>query len=233
MALAPSRAAEELKALRLEAEAPFAHEQLVSWNSRVRAVLSRALGSDADLVVKWDHVRYWSTVADTPAQVQQYRDKGVREANALLEAAIFELDLLTPQESVLSTTSFDLELWEHVESLISGGDWIHLPAAVAIFCEHKIRAWAGLETSAVGRGLYAKAMADDGLLRLGVQPSEWEGWRALGMGLAQAVGNVDLHRLEQRGDARAYAIGVLGLGSLPLTQMRTQHADLIAANSEN
>lgn len=233
MALAPSRAAEELKALRLEAESPFDQDQLVSWHSRARAVLSRALGPDADLVVKWDHVRYWSTVAQTPEQVQAYRNKGAREASALLEAAIFELDLLTPQESVLSPASFDVELWEHVESLIGGGDWGHVPAAVAIFCEHNVRTWAGLDTSIVGKGLYAKALADDGVLRLGVQPSEWEGWRSLGMGLAQAVGNVDRHRLERRVDARAYAIGVLGLGSLLMTQMRTEHADLIAASAKS
>jgi hypothetical protein len=47
------------------------------------------------------------------------------------------------------------------------------------------------------------------------------------MGFAQAMGNVDRHRIQQRQDARRYAIGVFGLGSLLLTQLRYEHSDLI------
>jgi len=47
------------------------------------------------------------------------------------------------------------------------------------------------------------------------------------MGLAQAIGNVARHRIEKRPDARAYALGVLGTGSLLLTQIRWEHEDLV------
>ena len=47
------------------------------------------------------------------------------------------------------------------------------------------------------------------------------------MGFAQALGNVDRHRIQSRDDAQRYAIGVLGLGSLLLTQLRHEHGDLI------
>ena len=47
------------------------------------------------------------------------------------------------------------------------------------------------------------------------------------MGFAQALGNVDRHRIQSREDAQRYAIGVLGLGSLLLTQLRHEHGDLL------
>ena len=50
----------------------------------------------------------------------------------------------------------------------------------------------------------------------------------LGMGFAQALSNVDRHHIQDRDDARRYAIGVLGLGSLLLTQLRHEHADHFA-----
>lgn len=59
----------------------------------------------------------------------------------------------------------------------------------------------------------------------GKEPSEWEGWRALGMGFVQALGNVDRHNIQKRDDAKRYAFGVLGIGSLILTQLRYQHGD--------
>ena len=67
-----------------------------------------------------------------------------------------------------------------------------------------------------------------GALRLGSRSGEWEGWRSLGIGCAQAVGNVDRHRIQDRMDAKRYAIGVLGTGSLILTQLRFQHPDTTA-----
>ncbi|MGP6175356.1 TIGR02391 family protein [Corynebacterium sp. A21] len=57
--------------------------------------------------------------------------------------------------------------------------------------------------------------------------ARFEGWRSLAMGFTQALSNVDRHRLQRRDDARRYAIGVLGLGSLLLTQLRYEHSELI------
>jgi len=230
MALSVLRAVEELKRLLEEGKVPHNEPELISWHSRVRAVMSRSLGPGADLVTKVDEVRYTPGFMPYGGAVdyQTYRNNGMARTSALIEAAIFELDLLTPQEDVLGSSSFDVELWENVESLIATEDWVHLPAAVVIFLEHKVRTWAGLDKSLVGKGLYSKALADNGLLRLGAQPGEWEGWRMFGMALAQAVGNVDRHRLELRQDARAYAIGVLGAGSLLLTQIRAEHRQVIA-----
>lgn len=76
-------------------------------------------------------------------------------------------------------------------------------------------------------GLMARIFADDSDWRIGRRAGERDGWRALGIGFTQALSNVDRHRIQVRDDARRYAIGVLGLSSLLLTQMRHKHGDLI------
>ena len=68
---------------------------------------------------------------------------------------------------------------------------------------------------------------DESDWRLGSRTGEREGWRALATGFAQALSNVDRHKIQRRQDAQRYAIGVLGLGSLILTQLRHEHAELI------
>ena len=50
-------------------------------------------------------------------------------------------------------------------------------------------------------------------------------WLALGIGFTAALGNADRHRIQQRDDARRYAVGVLGVGSLLLTQLRYEHGN--------
>lgn len=48
------------------------------------------------------------------------------------------------------------------------------------------------------------------------------------MGFTQALGNVDRHNIQKRADAKRYAFGVLGVGSLILTQLRHQHGEDLA-----
>jgi len=116
-----------------------------------------------------------------------------------------------------------------VQGLLADEDWAKVPAAVAIFVEHKVRVWSGDPRqpnggALVGEVLYARALDESGVLRLGRQGSEWKGWRSLATGLALACSNVDRHRIQNRPDAKRYAVGVLGLGSLLLTQIRYERA---------
>lgn len=111
-------------------------------------------------------------------------------------------------------------------------DWGKVASQTAIFVEHTIRTWSGDPQSGkgealVGKGLMAKVFADDSDWRLGARAGEREGWRSLAIGFAQALSNVDRHRIQQREDARRYALGTLGLGSLLLTQLRHEHGELI------
>lgn len=204
-----------------------------SWKSRVRGMIARSLGNGHHLVKQLDDNRYGLSIVFSGTTDQEWAQAfagGVMRAVGYIDAAIYELELPTADAPV-DERAFDPELWDHVKGLVESEDWTKIPSQVSIFVESHVRTWAALGNDTYGKGLYAKALADDGELRLGDSKPEWEGWRSLAVGFASAIGNVDRHRLQSRGDARRYAIGVLGLGSLLLTQLRHQHAGLIDERS--
>lgn len=210
-------------------------EAVRSWIARVRIVLVRSLGETSHVVVQFDQVRWnrgftWEPLSK--AEHVEARASGLSASCSYIDAAIFELGLSSDEDESIVAGSFDAGLWSHVRRLVEGEDWVNLAASVVIYVEDRVRTWAALPNSLVGKGLYARALGEDGPLKLGYQEGESEGWRALGMGLALAVGNVTRHRVEKRLDSRAYALGVLGLGSLLLTQIRWQHDDLVVDAEE-
>ncbi|MET7344672.1 TIGR02391 family protein [Streptomyces sp. NPDC005547] len=114
-------------------------------------------------------------------------------------------------------------------------EWQKVASQTAIFVEDRVRQWCGRPRgnngqALVGKSLFATALANDAQYRLGKEPGEWEGWRALGTGFAQALSNVDRHNIQKRDDAKRYAFGVLGIGSLILTQLRYQHGEDLHVN---
>lgn len=226
-------AVEQLRKLRERASEPSIQSDTsasATWKQNVRSVFAKALGADHHLVSVLDDVQYGLSIvsSSTPdsAWHRAYRN-GVAEAASYIDAAIFELELGSGDEIPIDNLAYDPELLLHVKNTIEAADWDKLAAQVAIFVEDKIRRWSESPESLVGKGLYASALADDSELRLGKVKGEWEGWRLLGMGIAQAIGNVDRHRLQTRSDARRYAIGVLGAGSLLLTQLHFEHGELV------
>lgn len=155
------------------------------------------------------------------------------EGCGYIDAAIFELRLLTNDDAPVDERSFDPDLWDHVKSIVGDEDWGKVASLVATFVEDRVRVWAGRPRDKngedlYGKGLYAAVFAEAGEYRLGKHKGEWEGWRMLGMGFAQAIGNVDRHHVQNRAAARRYAIGVLGLGSLLLTQLRYEHGERLS-----
>ncbi|WP_328614569.1 TIGR02391 family protein [Amycolatopsis sp. NBC_00355] len=167
----------------------------------------------------------------TPSSAfEQAFRSGVQDACGIIDAAIFELQDAGTSDDAVDETTFDPELWSHVQNHIRNEDWQAVASQTAIFIEDRVRQWCGDPKgrggeTLVGKGLYAKVFANDGQYRLGKEPGEWEGWRALSTGFAQALSNVDRHNIQKRDDAKRYAFGVLGLGSLILTQLRYQHGD--------
>lgn len=201
-----------------------------SWIARARIVLVRSLGENNHLVAQFDQVRWnrgfsWDPIPES--EHVKARASGLSASCSYIDAAIFELGLSGDEADSIVGESFDAGLWSHVHQMVEGEDWANLASSVATYVEDRVRKWGSLPNSLVGKGLFARALGNEGPLRLGDQEGEWEGWRALGMGLAQAVGNVARHRIVNRSDNRAYALGVLGLGSLLLTQIRWEHEDLI------
>lgn len=235
----PDRAAQLLTDLRqrsnLTTVLAFGPES-ETWIYSVRSVLSRALGSDSNLVALLDQVRFHPNPSPIVTYTEENRAavyrRGIERVGAIIDAALFELESGGGDPTKPSGSNIDAQLWEHVRKLVESADWQNLPAAVAIFVETKIRTWGEFERDTYGKVLYQKAFADEAELRLGAARSEWEGWRSLGTGLATALGNSDRHHVQKRDDMERYAMGVLGLGSLILTQIRYQHAEIVLDRDE-
>jgi hypothetical protein len=233
----PAVAIEELTKLKAEAEASdgFVRQpgEFESWKGRVRGVFVRALGADNNLVERFDKVRYslgfWSDRTPQSSFDGAHR-RGIERAFGLVDAAVYELGLTGGDEPV-DEHAYDPELWAHVKTLVDDEQWGMVASQTAIFVENQIRGWAGnpqgRDGNLVGKALYTDVFGDASDYRLGRQASEREGWRALGVGFAQALSNVDRHRIQRRDDAKRYALGVLGLGSLLLTQLRHEHGDIL------
>jgi uncharacterized protein Ymh len=208
-------------------------EALASWQTRVRTVMERSLGPGHHLTGALEDVRYTpsSASASTPDYYSdRARHAGIRQTCGLIDAAIYDVRLSLPAEEPADQRTFDPELWEYVKRTAEAEDWPKVPAMVATFVENHVRTWAGDPVDSrgeplVGKGLFSKVLADDSEFRLGKSGSEIEGWRMLGVGFVQAIRNVDIHRIQSRNDAHRYAVGVLGLGSLLLTQFRHEHPD--------
>jgi hypothetical protein len=213
-------------------EAPF-----IEWRSKASALLRMGFGAQSEQVLEFQAATTvknegYTTAHGRNRDLELWRQDAVSRGKAALSSAIYILDMQSG-DSYLDDVSIDPELWVHVQGLISSEDWSKVPAAVAIFVEDKVRRWAGdpknaNNTSMIGKVLYVTVLGNSGTLRLGRQDSEVEGWRSLGTGLAQAIGNVDRHRIQQRADIRRYAMGVLGLGSLLLTQIRYENPASVA-----
>jgi hypothetical protein len=230
----PPAAIEALEVLKSEALDPLSLRRsagaAASWKSRLRAVIARSLGEGHDLVTKLDKNRYSLSAYSSSTPDSAFASAfaaGVQRATGYIDAAIFELGILSADDEPIDDRAFDADLWSHVQNLVDDEDWGKVASQTVILVEDTLRTWAGLDGNDYGKSLYAKALADNAELRLGQRSGEWEGWRMLGMGFAQAIGNVDRHRIQSRADAKKYAIGVLGLGSLLLTQLRFEHAELI------
>ena len=211
-------------------------EALTAWKAKTAGVLQSALGMEDAIVGQFRSMklRYtgpqWSGM--DPGIIPRGRYAAIRNACGLIEAAIHQLQLESDDNDLLDASAFDADLWEHVSGLVEAEDWGKVASQTAIFVESHLREWAGDPKGRegeglVGKALFAKLLADDSDWRLGSRSGEREGWRALGVGFAQALSNVDRHKIQRRDDAKRYAVGMLGLGSLLLTQLRWEHADLV------
>lgn len=208
-------------------------DKFASWKGRVSSVLTKSLGADHQLAKTFSDVQYGLMIVSsgTPQSAwDQAFMGGLNEARGIIEAAIFDLSLAGTSDDAVDETAFDPDLWEHVKSHVQNEEWQKVASQTAIFVEDCVRKWCGDPKgrngeTLVGKGLFTAIFANDAQFRLGKEAGEWEGWRSLGVGFAQALGNVDRHNIQKRADAKRYAFGVLGLGSLLLTQLRFQHGE--------
>lgn len=193
----------------------------VSWRLRCRSALTRFIGADhyitkGFLGISWSPAYATSTFAT---------DDTIDRARGYLDAAAHEAGVVSSTAGALDASGVDPELWEHVASYIAAEDWGTVASQTAIFTEDRIRRWTGQLANVVGRDLMTAAVGNKGAYRLGLVSGEQDGWHLLGMGILMALRNADAHRIQTRPDHRPYAMGVVGVSSLLLTQLRYEHGN--------
>lgn len=231
------KAIDELKALKAQADTDpqvqTSTPEHDAWKAKAVRILELSIGANTYTTKQFREMSYtvgiWTGSPGEDARDAQYFRARVKDAAALLDAAIYELEL--DFASNQETSNFDPGLWDHVKHSVEEERWSQVASAAVIYVEDKVRRWAGSPTDKegrklVGKDLFLKALAADGALSLGSQVNEQEGWRMLGSGMISALGNVDRHNIQERVDLRRYAMGVVGLASLVLTQIRHQHPAL-------
>jgi hypothetical protein len=193
------------------------------WRHKAIATLQRALGPEHALATSLINTQFVVTWNEDP--LLRF-ENGRRSAQAILEAAIYELEELAEPTDFVSDSAVDPELWEHVRHSVESEQWDQVASQACIFTEAKVRKWADRPDHEVGKDLMTAVFKPDGgVLPLGRTSGETQGWHLLAMGLAMAVRNADTHRIQERADHKRYAMGVVGTASLLLTQLRYEHGN--------
>ena len=93
---------------------------------------------DHVVISQFSVIRYTPLIAggyDMDAQYERARRRGVDRARAILEAAIFELEITAPELGRLAG-ELDAELWSKVDHLVAGEKWDQVVSSAVIFFEH-------------------------------------------------------------------------------------------------
>lgn len=232
------RAVELLKKHLEDLAAGLRPDDSTAWRLKAEAILRKSLGDDHPLVDEFESIVWTATVLRNSLISREGQKLVEERANAeafsaaypkaegVLEAAIYELSVLTEPARFATDASIDPELWQEVRHLIEQERWTQVASQTAIFVENKMRQWAGRPNSEVGQNLMTAVLGEgSGTFPLGQTSGETQGWHRFGMGFAMALRNVDTHRIQSRPDLKRYALGVLGAGSLLLTQLRYEHGN--------
>lgn len=224
----PEDAIQRLRALRDEAaQLPdsTSSTEFNSWRPRARSVLTRALGESHHITEQFIAIKWTPAVAGTSEAFKRAFKTAIPRAQGTLDAAIAELDLLADDVPVADESGIDPELWEHIAPEIQAEAWGKVASQAVIFTEDRIRKWAGRPASEVGKDLVVAIFGKIGQFQMGRTEGEIQGWQLFAQGIAQALRNVDAHRIQDRPDHKRYALGLVGACSLLLTQMRYEHGN--------
>jgi Protein of unknown function (Hypoth_ymh) len=112
--------------------------------------------------------------------------------------------------AVVDEAGVDAELWRHIAPEVAAEAWGKVASPAVIFTEDRIRRWARRPVSEVGKELAVGVFGKRGQFQMGQTESENQGWQLYAQGIAQALRNVDAHRVQERPDHKRYAMGLLG-----------------------
>lgn len=196
--------------------------ELTQMKFEAAAIVATYLGSDHYLAAKLGDLQ----VRPSTAMALSIRGDSVTDEFVGLVRAAINLLGVTYGRPAPKPPICDPDLWGHVEELVRIEAWAKIPAEVVRYLEDWYRKRGGdprhKGAKLVGKSLFSRVLTD---YPLGGQESEQEGWRFLGMGLTQAIGNLHRHNIEKRSDAEQLAWGVIGLGSLLIGEMKIAYPD--------
>ena len=144
-------------------------------------------------------------------------------ALGLIDAAIYEVEVLLTAEDAINEDSIDADLWNFVSPDVTTEAWGKAVTQACIYLEDRIRTWANRPPEEVGERLMTTVFGETGVFRLGATESEKSGWHRFAMGIAMALRNAAGHRLSDRPDHKRYAMGVVSACSLLITQLKYEH----------
>lgn len=166
----PEEVIARMRALRVAA-ATLPHStsstEFNSWMSRVRSLLTRALGEHHHITerfinTKWTPSIY--TIGDTSAFSATFRAK-IPKVQGILDAAIAEIELLADEVPVADESGVDAELWEHIAPEVQAEAWGKVASQAVIFTEDRVRKWAGRPVGEVGKDLAVATFGSRGSFR--------------------------------------------------------------------
>lgn len=190
-------------------------------------MLTRGLGESHHITERFIKIRWTPStyvVGDRSAFTQAFKAT-IPEAQGVIDAAIAEIEMLVDEVPIADESGIDAELWEHISPEVQAEAWGKVASQAVIFTEDRIRKWAGRPVGEVGKDLAIAIFGRSGQFQMGQTDGEMQGWQLFAQGIAQALRNVDAHRIQDRPDHKRYALGLVGACSLLLTQMRYEHGN--------
>jgi hypothetical protein len=242
MALDVQRSREDLDQLKAELEEWRTPDSpgLNLWRHKLDALIGQILDPNHALAIQLAGLRW---TADTTSARSRLDRKGLagvtvpsgqsafqeakQSAGQIIQALRWELDRLAPATAPFADATIDPELWQHARGLIDAQDWEKVAREAAVFVEDKLRTWASVQAAVTGSvNVFKAAIGPTGFVLPKAGPSsEQQGWQQLATGFALALRNPSGHQINNRSDAKRYALGVLGIASLLLTQLRHEYGD--------
>lgn len=201
------------------------------WSDKVNYLINKIDGPRGSLAIRFNGIPWHRIVPGGQGGMTVSLSKDpFQMAKSKCDSILSTLEfLLDQQQETLDDWDavIDPELWQHVSGLVMSEDWNKVAREVTVFLEGKLRVWGELQSVKGSVDVFKQAIGRDGIFPLGneLQPSEQDGWGQLGTGFALAIRNSVSHGSERDRFAKQYAMGVLGLASLIVTELKTKYGD--------
>ena len=201
------------------------------WRHKLYALIGEITDPNHALAIRLSGLRWDSGASSTRQRLVHGDEEAFREARQaaveIIGALHWKLNRLAPATAPFADATVNPELWEHVGGLIDAGDWEKVAREAAVFLEDRLRNWASVPASVTGSvNVFKAAIGSTGfLLPKSGAASQQQGWQQLASGFALALRNPSGHQISNRSDAKRYALGVLGMASLLLTELRHEYGD--------